>query len=434
MKRIVPCSLLILFSNLLVTGASATESTESSRSAIRETHSESPVNTSPEEEENRLTKNWGGFRSRLSAQGVDLGLIYKGQYDSLRSGGLEPGSLYVQNIDLRLALDLEKLAGWTGGSMFFYGLFNHGGETSSRVGDEQVTSNIESPKDLNKLYEAWLQQTFFDGKVSVLAGLHDLNSEFYVTDTSTLFFNSSFGVGRELSQTGAQGPSIFPTAATSLRIRTEPTQSFYFQFGIFNAVASELEKTAEFRFKGSDGALLISEMAYHGSPTADGAGTPHSFKYALGFWAYSTTSDHLLSSIDPAHTKSVNQGAYLLIDQGLTSHLSAFARYGIANTEINPISSNLSGGVVYTGLIPTRDQDRLGFGVTHVRSGSEYKTLSQAAESPVLNAETTFELNYRFEAIPGIAVQPDVQWVKNPSADPAVGNATVLSARLEISL
>jgi len=413
--------------------ALAQDVTEFSRPAIRDTHSEPPVATSPEEKETRLTKNWGGYRTQLSNRGIDLGLIYKGHVDSLRSGGLKPGTVYSNNMDFRLAMDFEKLLGWPGGSGFFYGLFNHGGEFSSLVGDEQITNNIDAPKDIAKVYEAWVQQTFSEKRISLLAGLHDLNSEFYVTDSSTLFFNSSFGIGHELAQTGSLGPSIFPTTSVCLRIRTEPAESFYFQVGVFNAVASELEKSVQFRFKPSDGALVIGELAYHSPANSDNA-SPRAFKYALGFWTYSTTSEQLLSSIDAsAESQGVSQGTYVMLNQDILERLSVFMRYGVASSSVNPFASNLSAGIVSTGIIPSRDHDRLGLAVTQVRTGSEFRRLNEAEGKSLGNSETTYELSYRFEAIPGLAIQPDFQWVKSPFADPNIEDAKILSARLEVS-
>lgn len=64
--------------------------------------------------------------------------------------------------------------------------------------------NIETPVNGNttKLFQAWLQQTFLDERASVLAGLYDLNSEFYVTDSASMFTHPTFGIGAEFAGTG----------------------------------------------------------------------------------------------------------------------------------------------------------------------------------------------------------------------------------------
>src|SRR5262249_4533294 len=152
-----------------------------------------PIPESPQEEETRLTKNWGGPRKTLSDHGIDLALIYKGEVNRNFSGGIKQATNYLGNMDFRVSIDGEKLAGWKGGSAFFYIWGDHGGDPSKNVGDAQVTSNIETAVNTVKLYEAWVQQLAFEDRVSILFGLHDLNSEFYSTDTTALFFNSTFG-------------------------------------------------------------------------------------------------------------------------------------------------------------------------------------------------------------------------------------------------
>ncbi|TDI96625.1 MAG: hypothetical protein E2O76_11425 [Caldithrix sp.] len=96
--------------------------------------------------------------------------------------------------------------GWKGASFFLYGLGNSGGNPSENVGDAQIVSNIEGP-DTWKFYEIWIQQNLFLGKLSVLAGLYNLNSEFDVIETGQLFLNSSHGIGPDFSQTGLNGRS-----------------------------------------------------------------------------------------------------------------------------------------------------------------------------------------------------------------------------------
>lgn len=405
-----------------------------SRPAIKENQEDLPVTESPQEEETRLTKNWGGSRKTLSERGLDIALIYKGEYVSVLSGGLQTGGVYLSNIDLRLALDLGKAVAWKGGSAFIYGLGNHGGDPSKLVGDAQITSNIETNADTFKLYEAWLQQFIVEDKFSVLAGLHDLNSEFYSTESSGLFFNSSFGVGRELSQSGANGPSIFPTTAPSLRLRAEPSKSFYIQMAAFNGLSGKLSEPhgTHFSLNAHDGLLLINEAAYLRGKERSGE-LPA--KYGFGYWTYTRTFDHLTTTVgdsgQPLQTTS--SGAYFLLDQNLTSSLSIFLRYGIASTEANRFGSCLGTGTVYKGLIPRRPKDRFGFGLARASNGAEYKSSLASSESPPTDSETAYEFNYRFEALPGVAIQPAFQYVVHPNTDANIPDAKVGSIRFELS-
>jgi porin len=419
----------------------AGESPLPQRSATRETQEVPPIAESPMDEESRLTKNWGGARKKISDLGIDLALIYRGEWNRNFSGGIRQASTFLSNIDLRISVDGEKLVGWKGGSLFFYGLSDFGGDPSKNVGDAQVTSNIETSVNTAKVYEIWAQQLLFEDKVSVLVGVHDLNSEFYVTDSSGLFFNSTFGVGKDLSQTGVSGPSIFPTPAPAIRLRAEPTKEFYFQFGVWNAQSGDPGNPygTKFRLNAKDGLLLISEMAYLRGKIDQ---TKNPGKYGIGIWTYTRTFDSLHNSIADSSGNTIpvqasSHGVYFLAEQSIFGNVTLFCRYGIASTEVNRFGSSLGTGVVFTGLVPHRPKDRFGVALARVTDGGEYKASLQDQGVEVPGAESTIEANYRIELLPGIAVQPDFQYVIHPQGDPVanpgLANASVGAVRFELS-
>ncbi|MFO7314738.1 carbohydrate porin [Rhodothermus marinus] len=121
--------------------------------------------------------------------------------------------VWMDNVDVTLTLHLTPRT-----TLFLYGLGNQGGSISARVGDAQGVSNIEAPTSW-RLYEAFVEHVTATGRLSVLAGLYDLNSEFDVLPAAGLFINSSFGIGAELAASRPQGPSIFPVTSPGLRLR-----------------------------------------------------------------------------------------------------------------------------------------------------------------------------------------------------------------------
>ncbi len=50
---------------------------------------------------------------------------------------------------------------------------------------------------------------------------------------------------------------------------------------------------------------------------------------------------------------------------------------------------------MYTGLFPSRDQDRIGVAVTRANNGTGYSERMLTAGSPVTTAELAIELTYR---------------------------------------
>lgn len=229
-----------------------------------------------------LSGGWGGAREKLSNAGLEIGVAYKGDLNRVLSGGVEQRTMYLQNLDFKFNLDGEKLLGFKGTTAFVYAVGNWGASAGSRpsaaVGDLQWTSNIETFTDAFKLYEIWIQQKFADDKASLLVGIHDLNSEFYVTDSAAMFMHASFGLGLELSQSGVFGPSVFPYTTMAARLRIDPTEHVYFQTAAFGAKAGDPDNLSAVNFgiNPDDGFLLINEAGITNSVGL-------AYKYAVGY-------------------------------------------------------------------------------------------------------------------------------------------------------
>ncbi|MDV6331218.1 carbohydrate porin [Asticcacaulis sp. 201] len=110
--------------------------------------------------------------------------------------------------------------------------------------------------------------------------------------------------------------------------------------------------------------------------------------------------------------------------------VSGWIRAGKANHDIQSIESYLGGGLVWTGPSASRASDAVGFAVAHADFGRPYVM----AAGMDLKPEITLELTYRYAISDGLAVQPDVQYIRHPSGDPQVDDALVVGARLKVGL
>lgn len=88
----------------------------------------------------------------------------------------------------------------------------HGGCVSNEaVGNAQIVGNIDAPAGIRP-FEAYVAMRFGPGDGSLIkVGLIDLNSEFDVQGAGAFLINTSHGIGLDFSQSGINGPSIFPT-------------------------------------------------------------------------------------------------------------------------------------------------------------------------------------------------------------------------------
>lgn len=386
-----------------------------------------------------LFGHWNGTRDSLSAAGIDVTIAYQADVLSNVSGGIKRGNNYLDNLDLKFALDGEKLYGIQGNKALIYFLNNDGGHPNlHRIGSAQGIDSIEVVKDTPKLYEAWVDQSFVDNKLSILLGLHDLNTEFDSTDSTNNFIKPSFQIGPEFAQSGPNGPSSFPVTALAARLKYAPTETSYVETAAFDGVAGDPRHPYGNHFKFNEGLLLAVEAGY--TPKTAEPSDPNPDKFALGAWMYTKKFNDLVE-VDRMGkpVKSRSGGVYglasyqLYHDKEAARSISAFFRPGIADGNTKPIEWAYEAGLVSNGLVPARPDAEIGMGITQSHNSSKYVRSVIASGSRVEHNEYGLELYYRDKLYKGITVQPDLQYVINPGTNPQLDNAAIIGIRFEIN-
>jgi porin len=262
-------------------------------------------------------------------------------------------------------------------------------------------------------------------------GVHDLNSEFAVTEHGALFINSSFGISKDISS-GAR-PSIFPLAAPAFRAKLAPNKSWEFLLGIYNGDPGNPDTYRHFPrfvFNNRGGAFIGFETAYRFGHEA----SPGTVK--AGYWN-NTGAFEDLSNVNSTGNPTIhkgNHGFYLMADKTIHATneghgLSAFLQLGSApNKNINEFTTYFGGGLKYTGLIPKRRQDEAGIAIASAMI--DEKLLIDSGRE---KAETTLEITYRAAINGHFVIQPDMQFVFCPGAASARKNAVVAGVRIELS-
>ena len=355
--------------------------------------------------------------------GLDAAELYAtAVFDALAliDGGEDPGFEVPARYDLGVVLDTAA-AGWWNGGLFHMSLMGtSGGSPSRRIGDLQTVSSVDAPNTF-KLYSAYIEQAFGD-LFALLLGLHDLNTEFYVLDSSGLFLNSSFGNGPEISQVN---PSIFPTTAPTARLRASlPVRGGYLLAAVYDGVPGNPHDPygTHIEFAAGDGVLAIVESGV--SDPAAG------YKLGLGVWHHTATFDDVAG-----RSRNKNTGGYVIGERTLADGSSVwpatrvFAQIGLAQSDRNQLSSYFGAGATWLGLAPGRPDDVLGLAVAHARQSDRFIARYAGAE----RAETAIELTYLATLSDHLAFQPDLQFVIEPGADGRSGHAWVLGARVMLS-
>lgn len=379
--------------------------------------------------------------------GMAFSLLYRADVLATVSGGLDRGTTALGNLDAKVDLDLDRLLGWNGVTVGVHGIASHGGKpNANHVGSSQGVDNIEVDTNTAKLFQAWIQKSWGDDTASLLFGLYDLNSEFYVSHSTGIFLHPSPGIGSEMAQTGLNGPSVFPTSSVALRVRYRPTAETYLQAVVLDGVPGDPDdpRGTHVQFNDGDGSLRVAEVGYIPDKSAEWgqSGMAPTDKYAVGIWGYTARFEDLVDvdgAGDPLMRKG-NSGFYVLAERTLYrkkadigSHVDGFIRYGRANADFNQFASYVQTGLVFSGMVPGRADDQFALSFSMARTGDKYRQATLDAGQEATRHESVWEATYRAQLASWLVVQPNIQYVINPGTDPQLENATVLGVRFEMA-
>jgi porin len=384
------------------------------------------------QEERAAVDRTNALEGWLEERGISLESFYMAEFWANVRGGLAKEQTHLHHIALAAGLDTKRAGLWDGGKFFVHVLSDQGGVllTEEIVGDSHTVSNIEAPHS-TRLYELWYEHLLLDGRLSFLLGIHNLNSEFAVTEHGSLFINSSFGISKDIS--GGARPSIFPLAAPAIRTKFAPNKSWEFMLGVYNGDPGDpsvYRHFPRFVFDSQGGAFMSCEASYHfGHEISPGA-------VKVGYWKNTGRFEDVLNVEHAGNPVSHrgNEGFYLVADKRIfgtdySRGLGAFVQLGSApDRSINEFKSYVGGGLRFMGLIPHRRKDEAGIAVARALLNDRL-----AASPGRDSAETTLEITYRAVISKRLVLQPDVQFVFNPGADSHLRNAFAAGIRMEMT-
>lgn len=385
-----------------------------------------------------LLGDMGGVRPVLDGHGVTLALEYTGDFWNVSSGNGNNGSNYIDNLNIVADVDGEKAYGLSGNTLHIYFLNNAGGKPNHRARSIEGIDNIEVEDNTFKLYELWTEQSFFHEKASILAGLYDLNSEFFFTDMSANFLKPTFEVNQEIAQSGQNGPSIFPTTSLAARLKIKPIENTYMQFAVLDGVPGNPDRPhgTHVDFEKGDGALMITELGY----TPGNSGDSETNKFAIGAWRYTKRFDDVVETDALGNPKKDHSeglyalSSYVFYNDKTSGHsLGGFLRGGVGDGDTGQTEWSYTAGLVAGGWVPTRPEGEFGLGISQAHNGDKFERAASLAGTSAEHVETGLEAYYTDHVYRGIYLQPDVQYVINPSTDPAQDDVLAVALRMGIA-
>jgi porin len=401
-------------------------------------------------EQETFTGDWGRVRKQLQDAGIDLGVTDVSETLGNPAGGIKQTKIYQGLVTASLNLDLQKLARWPGASFYADAYqINGRGLSQNAIRNVFVVSNIEALPS-TRLHDLWLQQEFLDRRASLRIGQIALEDDFYISQYSANFINSTFGCPDILAADLPSGGPCYPFAVPGVRLRAAPTTDLTVSAAVYNGNPAppgpgdpQIRNASGTNFLiGQGGSLAFAELAY--AFDAEPISALRLSEVKLGAWYHTANFPDLRrdtsrrSLADPASDGIAaphrgNFGLYLIVDKMLwrrpdtaTQGLAAFLRVGGAPAGRNLISLEVDTGVTFTGLLPGRDHDFLGVAASYARIDSSVRGLDRdtvqftGIGQPVRDYEAVLELTYQAQISPWWVLQPDLQVIVHPGGHMAL--------------
>lgn len=373
---------------------------------------------------NTLTGDWGGTRSALLKRGIKLEFEYFGDVFGNFSGGNDQIITLSGLAIFEIYFDVEKILGWSDSQFFFSTIAPHGGKPTRNLGSIHAVSNLEA-KSTFRVFEAWGEKTFFNQKLSILAGLYAIDGEFDIQETSDVFISDGFGTGLELGGSGLNGPPAYPTTSLGVRVKTQPLGSFYVQTAILDGVPGDPSSPdgTKIKLREEDGFFIINEVGQLLKDSDDRLER----KIGFGGWLYTAEFDDL-NRVDGNGTPFKQKGTFgvygfiegMLYPEAENSRqgLYGFLRVGYSDDRVNQTELYYHGGLTYRGLFPGRNDDIFGFGASVSSNGEKFIASQKSAGAEVEGKEILLEMVYRYRASPWLNIKPSLQYIINPGTNP----------------
>lgn len=367
-----------------------------------------------------LLGDLGGLRSGFAQHGLtlDARLIAEGyawSHDGLVTGERN-GVRYL--IEAGLTMDLEDFVGLSGGGSItatWQTLTGDDlvGETGVLQGESWINTD-----DRNQVGRLFYVQPFFDGGLTLKAGKDEVVRDFMRNPFAGEFLNQSFR--REPT---AWAMPTFPDSAT-MALAAVDIDGWVGRFGVYDgrSVTTGKETGEDWLDIPEHDVFMIAEAGF----TIDDQRLGHQAGLVVGAWQHTGTFTTFAGGTRSDVRGYYLQGDLMLLPEGdprKPQGLGGWLQLGmVEDDDVSPYDRHLGIGLIWRGLIPTRDGDTIGL------SHSWLET-SRADGAPSDADERVLEVFYGFQAAGWLTIQPDVQWFVHPGGDSGRADLFVGSLR-----
>ena len=392
-----------------------------------------------------MTGDWGGARTKLEAEGVTLRAHYLSETAGNPTGGLKQATQYAQQIDFGADLDMGKLASIPGGQIHV--------TFSDRAGNSLSDLDLGALAEVQEVFGGGqnfrlailaYEQSLFDDKLDLKGGWINVGDDFATSPLYCYFQNNAF-CGNPVSVTLDAGFSTFPVSSWGGIAKFQPRSDLYLQAGAYevNPSLNNVGNGFKMNTAGATGVIVPLEAGW--APEKGIGGLPAHL--TLGGYYDNSAAPDLGASLDgPETLMSGRWGLYVLADQmiyrdspGADRGVTVFAGFTYADPSTALLQYFWETGIVKLGTFAGRDEDSIGFAVSQgLVSNSLIGAQNQAnavdpGSADVQSYEMDLELNYRAQIAPWFSLLPNIQYVVRPGGVTTTPNALVLGLQAGVT-
>ena len=385
-------------------------------------------------------RSWNGARSQLDDAGVSFAFTYLSDLMGTPGGGRK-GASYMGRVEGVMDVDLAKAAGWRGATFHVGGFWIHGvGLSRHFIGNSSPVSDLEAAATA-RLNDIWIEQTF-GSFAAVRIGRLAADSEFFFyTPSASLPIGGAFGWAPIMGQNLPNGGPAYPFAWPGARLQVRPFDHVLLQVGVFDGDAigqgaddPSWRDSVGVRARRAPPFVIGEARVAYRLPFLGGV----TGQARIGGWRhfgafddqrYDWTGDLLAApnSDGIAARRRGDYGVYGALDQHVwrpaddpKKGVFVWSRIGIAPPGRNVIDLYLDGGVNVVGLTPGRPGDRFGLAASFSRASAGARAHDRdtaffyGPQRPARDYEAILQATYSVAIAPGVAVQPNVQYIFHP--------------------
>lgn len=351
-------------------------------------------------------RKYFGMRPLLESHGVtiDSSFLYSPFMKTAGGANGEASEKGYSMFSLGVTLDTEAANLWKGGKFFAlyqrktgYGLSGSNGA----MGDYYGFDGWDIPQ-INQISEYWYQQKLFNGKVRMKFGKQDSNTDFGFLNSGWDFMNSAFSVNPNTPL------PTYPYTPFGFMFEVSPKEWLSIRDGIYSKENAPFNIT-ELEFK-----PMIKKMPG---------------RYMLGAWEMSDSNGYSVATDMDSNGTIYNNfnrnfGLYFNFEQMVYKEqkenpndmqgLVVFGQLGMSPSGKNDLSKYGAVGLHYKGPFPKRDNDLVGIALGCGNFASRLNNITYDLGGRT-GSETVLEGFYRLFITKWFYLQPDVQFIMNPS-------------------